>query len=101
MTCKRTQEFLAKTGTETRIVVNAAKTHLAFKDAKELLKGVAEVVSSKRGSVERLMMKDKPSDARLERALIGPTGRLRAPTARIGKRLLVGFDEATYRKTLG
>ena len=40
-------------------------------------------------------------DAALAKALIGPTGRLRAPTARVGRRLLVGFDEATYRATLG
>ncbi|MBK5255816.1 MAG: hypothetical protein JJE39_07275 [Vicinamibacteria bacterium] len=101
MTCKKTQEFLAKTGTETKTVVNATKTHLALKDAKELLKGVEEIVSSKGARVERLLMRDRPSDASLERAMIGPTGRLRAPTARIGKRLLVGFNEATYRETLG
>ena len=101
MTCKKTQEFLAKTGTETKTVVNATRTHLALKDAKELLRGVDEIVSSRGSKVQRLMMKDRPSDALLERALIGPTGRLRAPTARIGKRLLVGFDEATYRATLG
>ena len=101
MTCKKTQEFLAKTGTETTTVVNATKTHLALKEAKELLKGVEEIVSSKGAKVERLFMKDKPSDSQLDRALIGPTGRLRAPTARIGKRLLVGFNEATYRETLG
>ncbi len=101
MTCKRTQEFLAKNGTETKTVVNATKTHLSLKDAKELLKGVEEIVSSRGAKIERLLMKDKPSDASLERALIGPTGRLRAPTARIGKRLLIGFNEATYRETLG
>ena len=101
MTCKKTQEFLAKTGTETRTVVNATKTHLALKDAKELLEGVDEILSARGSRVERLLMKDQPDDTRLERALIGPTGRLRAPTARIGKRLLVGFDEATYRATLG
>jgi arsenate reductase-like glutaredoxin family protein len=101
MTCKKTQEFLAKTGTETRIVVNATKTHLALKEAKELLRGIDEVVSAKGTKVERLLMKDKPGDAQLERALIGPTGRLRAPTARIGRRLVVGFNEATYRETLG
>jgi len=100
MTCKKTQEFLAKTGTETKTVVNATKTHLALKDAKELLKGVDEILSARGSRVERLLMKDRPSDALLERALIGPTGRLRAPAARIGKRLLVGFDEATYRATL-
>ena len=80
--------------------MNATKTHLALKDAKELLKGVEEIVSSKGARTERLLMKDKPDDASLERALMGPTGRLRAPTARIGKRLLVGFNEATYRETL-
>jgi arsenate reductase-like glutaredoxin family protein len=101
MTCRKTQEFLAKTGTETKTVVNATRTHLALKDAKKLLEGVDEILSSRGGKVERVLMKDHPDDARLARALIGPTGRLRAPTARIGKRLLVGFDEATYRASLG
>ena len=81
--------------------MNATKTHLALKEAKDLLEGVEEIVSSRGAKVESLFMKDKPSDSMLERALIGPTGRLRAPTARIGKRLLVGFNEATYRQTLG
>jgi hypothetical protein len=31
----------------------------------------------------------------------GPTGNLRAPTLRVGRTLVVGFDEATYRKVLG
>ena len=100
MTCKKTQEFLAKTGTVTKTVVNATKTRLALKEAKELLKGVDEIVSSRGTKVERLFMKDKPGDSLLERALIGPTGRLRAPTAQIGRRLLVGFDERTYRESL-
>ena len=101
MTCKKTQEFLAKTGVETKTVVNATKTHLALEDVRELLKGIDEIVSSRGAKVVRLLMKDKPDEAALERALIGPTGRLRAPTARVGKRLLVGFDETTYRATLG
>ncbi len=101
MTCKKTQEFLAKTGTETKTLVSATKTHLTLKDARDLLKGIDEVISLRGAKVERLSMKDKPSDALLERALIGPTGRLRAPTARVGKRLLVGFNEATYREALG
>jgi arsenate reductase-like glutaredoxin family protein len=100
MTCKKTQEFLAKAGTETKTVVNATRTHLALKEAKDLLKDVDEIVSAKGARIERLFMKDKPDDTQLERALIGPTGRLRAPTARIGRRLLVGFNEATYRETL-
>jgi arsenate reductase-like glutaredoxin family protein len=100
MTCKRTQEFLARAGTTTRTVVNASKTHLAFKEAKELLVGIDEILSARGARIERVSMKDKPGDDALRRALIGPTGRLRAPTARIGRRLLVGFDETTYRKAL-
>jgi hypothetical protein len=33
--------------------------------------------------------------------LLGPTGNLRAPTARIGKTLLVGFNADAYRQVLG
>jgi hypothetical protein len=33
--------------------------------------------------------------------MLGPTGNLRAPTLRVGRTLLVGFDEDTYRKVLG
>jgi arsenate reductase-like glutaredoxin family protein len=101
MTCKKTQEFLARTGTQTKTVVNATKTFLALKEAKGLLKDIDEIVSSRGAKVTKLSMKDKPNDALLASVLIGPTGRLRAPTARVGKRLLVGFNEATYRESLG
>ena len=30
-----------------------------------------------------------------------PTGNLRAPTMRVGKTLLVGFDESSYADVLG
>ena len=33
--------------------------------------------------------------------MIGPTGNLRAPTARVGRTLLVGFSEEAYRRVLG
>ena len=33
--------------------------------------------------------------------LLGPTGNLRAPTMRVGKTLLVGFNEHVFRKVLG
>ena len=33
--------------------------------------------------------------------MIGPSGNLRAPTLRVGKKILVGFDEESYEKVLG
>ena len=38
------------------------------------------------------MQADPPSDAELKKLLIGPSGNLRAPTARAGERLFVGFN---------
>jgi len=34
-------------------------------------------------------------------AMLGPTGNLRAPTLRVGKTLLVGFNEGVYEKVFG
>lgn len=44
------------------------------------------------------LKKDKPGDDELAKALLGPTGNLRAPALRIGKTLLVGFNDETYKK---
>ena len=34
-------------------------------------------------------------------AMLGPTGNLRAPTIRIGKKLLVGFNEEAFGEAFG
>ena len=34
-------------------------------------------------------------------AMLGPTGNLRAPTVRVGKTILVGFNEETYTAAFG
>jgi hypothetical protein len=47
------------------------------------------------------LKKDKPSDETLVQVLLGPTGNLRAPTLRVGKTLIVGFDAEMYGKLLG
>ena len=44
---------------------------------------------------------EKPPRAELLGLLLGPTGNLRAPTLRKGRALIVGFDEATYKRLLG
>jgi hypothetical protein len=43
------------------------------------------------------MKKDQPADKDLEALLIGPAGNLRAPALRLGRTLVVGFDEETYQ----
>jgi hypothetical protein len=40
------------------------------------------------------LRKEKPGNETLLSLLLGPTGNLRAPTLRLGRTLLVGFDQA-------
>jgi len=47
------------------------------------------------------LKKEKVPAEELQRLLAGPTGNLRAPTALVGKKVLVGFDEATCRQLFG
>jgi hypothetical protein len=42
------------------------------------------------------MASDSPTDAELKKLLIGPSGNLRAPTARAGDRLFVGFNAEEF-----
>ena len=42
----------------------------------------------------------EPGDREGMELVLGPTGNLRAPAARIGKTWLVGFGEATWKKLL-
>ncbi len=63
--------------------------------------GADEIYASKGKQVVHLdLKKDKPDAATLKGLLLGPTGNLRAPTLRKGRTLIVGFDEATYKKLL-
>ena len=82
--------------------VNAKKTTLRESDALKLARAASELYVAKGKNVVHLNMKrDKPDDATLAKLLLGPTGNLRAPTLRVGKTLIVGFDEPTYSKVFG
>ncbi len=102
MTCGRTQGFLAKKKIETEELVDARKTRLTLKDASTLLEHVDELIAAKGKRVERVDLRaGRPDKATLERLMLGPTGNLRAPTLKVGRTLLIGFDEATYKAVLG
>ena len=44
--------------------------------------------------------KEPPAEAELLKAMLGPTGNLRAPTIKRGRTLIVGFNEEAYRTLL-
>ena len=79
--------------------MDAKKSTLTEKDALTLLRGVDELYAAKGKKVVHVNLKrEKPGAEELKSLVLGPTGNLRAPTLRVGRTLVVGFDEATYRK---
>jgi arsenate reductase-like glutaredoxin family protein len=79
--------------------VDARKAPLKQKEALAMLTDVDEIYSTKGKRVTYVNLKrEKPSHETLLSLILGPTGNLRAPTLRVGRILLVGFDQATYKK---
>jgi len=82
-------------------VVDAKKRKMGEREALALAGQVDAIYATRGTRVIHIDLKaEKPDAATLRGLLIGPSGNLRAPTLRVGKTLLVGFDEATYRKVL-
>ena len=68
----------------------------------ELAAGASQVWVAKGKKVVHFdMKKDSPDDDTLAKHLLGPTGNLRAPTLRVGKKLIVGFNEEMYQEQFG
>ena len=81
--------------------MDAKKRKMGEKEALALA-GQVDIIHATRGTrvITVDMKAGKPDAATLKGLLIGPSGNLRAPTLRVGRTLLVGFDEAAYRKVL-
>ena len=102
MTCKNAQGFLGPASVPIRETVDATKTRLGPDEALALLDGIDTLVAAKGKKLEVFDLKaDRPADEELLARLMGPTGNLRAPTARVGKTLVVGYSEEAYRQVLG
>ncbi len=102
MTCAKTQGFLAKHKIAVTAQADAKKATIKGDAALALLKDVDEIYAAKGKRVVHLdLRREKPGKALLLGVLLGPTGNLRAPTLRGGRTLIVGFDEATYKRLLG
>jgi arsenate reductase-like glutaredoxin family protein len=73
--------------------VDARKQRLGPADALKLARAASQLVVAKGKSVVRIdLRKETLSDEELLKLLLGPSGKLRAPTMRRGKTLLVGFN---------
>ncbi len=74
--------------------INANKVRYGADEVLALLEGIDTLIAAKYKKIEIFDLKHhRPDDATLRGHLLGPTGNLRAPTARIGRTLVVGFNE--------
>jgi hypothetical protein len=86
---------------EVKEKVDAGKLRLGRAEALKLLAGMKHFVAARgKKLVEFDLAEGRPDDETLLAHLMGPTGNLRAPTARIGTTMIVGFSEKAYRKVL-
>lgn len=70
-------------------------------DALKLASGAADLYSAKGKKVVHLKLKDKPTEEEILKLMLGPTGNLRAPTLKVGKKLLIGFNQEMYEDVFG
>lgn len=77
-----------------------ASRKLGRDDARELLRGASRLLVAKGGVVREWSPVD-PDDEEAIAAMLGPTGNLRAPTMRVGKLVVVGFNDQMFASVFG
>jgi arsenate reductase-like glutaredoxin family protein len=101
-TCKKASAYLETIEVEPKEIVDAVKTRYGNAEALALLTGLDKLVSVKGKKIETIhLKKERPEDETLLSLMIGPTGNLRAPTAIVGKTILVGFNDEAYAEVVG
>lgn len=100
-TCGRSQDFLAEAGARIAEQVDARKERMGKAEAVRLARSVDDLwVTRGKRLVHLNLRKESPSDDELAALLLGPTGNLRAPTMRKGRKLFVGFEPAALEGAL-
>jgi hypothetical protein len=80
---------------------NALKDHYGRTDVLELVRGIDQIVAARGPKVVEFdMVGSPPDEATLNKHLLGPSGNLRAPAIRRGKRLFIGFHADAMEKFL-
>lgn len=89
--------FLDAHAVETRETTPASRK-LGKPDAARLARESKEIFVAKGKKVERF--EGGKATEEIVSKMLGPTGNLRSPTIRVGKTLVIGFDEGTLEQVL-
>lgn len=77
-----------------------ASRKLSEADARAIAKESSKVLVAKGKKLDSFDMKSATLEDVVEK-MLGPTGNLRAPTMRVGKTTVVGFNEEMFDSVLG
>ena len=78
----------------------SASAKLGKKDAAAFAKAASKVYVAKGKKVDEFEPAGKADTATVA-AMLGPTGNLRAPCLRVGRTVIVGFNEDLYERIFG
>ncbi|MCH2410006.1 hypothetical protein MK292_04190 [Myxococcota bacterium] len=78
----------------------SASKKLGEADARDLLKSASKLVVAKGKKLSESAVPQRVTKE-LVASLLGPTGNLRAPCLKVGKTLIVGFNEQAFGKLFG
>ncbi len=93
-TCAKMDELLDSHGIGVTETVNAKKTKLDRDDALEISRGATRIVAAKGKKIIDFDLSNGLIDeTEVLNAIVGPTGKLRAPTLRKSHTLVVGFHD--------
>ena len=77
-----------------------ASRKLQETDSRALLESASRLIALKGKKVNEFSIAKSVSDDAVA-ATLGPTGNMRAPTLKIGKTLIVGFNEEIFEREFG
>ena len=78
----------------------SASSKLGRSDAAAIAKASSKLIVAKGKKLDEFKTAGKAPKAAVD-AMLGPTGNLRAPCLRVGKTVLVGFNEDVYSEIFG
>ena len=100
--CSKTQSFLGEHEIAVKAQVDARSIPLVEADVLKLVSDANHLFITRSTKVLHFDLKrEQPDQELLLELMMGRSGKLRAPTIKVGKTLVVGFDQATYEQVLG
>ncbi len=100
-TCSKAKAFLDEHAISVRDTVNARKESIEPDAAFSMLQQIDQLHVVRGSKVYDFTLSNLPAQrAELEPFIIGRSGSLRAPTVRVGRTMIVGFERQLFERVL-